>query len=98
MIDSEASRRLEQAVLDVAQEIRNELADNNLHHMAFDIQVRGPVHGELRVSYNIGQHVAATVEADGVQVMLDEYLHRHGFEKRHNNLRLTYTGETKRET
>lgn len=82
--------------------IRQELADRNIgSSFRFAIEASGRVQdGEVKVAFKLDSLFYPTqdVTGDSILAVLEEYLHRHGWNVRHAPLTLDYTpvqsGET----
>jgi hypothetical protein len=96
MLDSEATRRLEQAVADVAQELRYAFQERNMSHMNFEVKAYGRPDGELNIEFKIGKYNFEAVSGDSVIDTVEEFFRREGWQSKHAGLRLTYQGEVER--
>lgn len=85
---------LEVAIIAAVRATRDQLAQvETIHAFELEITASGRVHdGSVLVKFSVApnEYGSAAVQANDLQSAIDELLHRHGWEKRHAPLEITF--------
>lgn len=88
----------EQALIQKVRAIREQLAKcEDIRTMKLFINVSGRLHdGELELTYSLGgsYDLGGEVKGGNLDVLVEEYLHRFGFDKRNQVKLISYVPET----
>ena len=77
-------KELNEAVNQVAEEIRKQCADRDISAIKFEIIVSGRVDGELLIAYSIDHEYEYNTKSSGgdIQAVVQEFFHRQIWNKR----------------
>lgn len=92
-------RTFEQALAKAVAGVRAELADANINSMGLTIECEGrTMEGEIKITFSLGKLYDTRTKGDTLDAVTTEFLRRNGWQRRHDSLRLSHSGQLAVET
>jgi hypothetical protein len=85
----------EALLVQTVRDLRERLASEDISSMRLDIEVTGRVHdGDVLIVFKLGeQYDGGNASGDSIEAVTAEFLRRKAWKARHENLRISHSGE-----